>query len=396
MVGQPISAVNYVTRVIKECWKAIIKIGQGKPLDARQGLWFLRQFCILYGFAVTKLKNMTTLMLPQLLSITALPDLLPILSFNEDTIYTLEKYQKTSACFQIRHPTLIHRGISDKLGHRRNRTLLLPSPLSIQAAEESPTSTVTFERVVLMLMEYLTRAGSPTLSEELFGQLVENVPRGPSVNDALTFHEIHLCVDFLLNHNSPITPDRWFREGCDRQQLLLINQTGLKACNLPDLSPRLVAAHLKHVISSQGGLIPLEIVRAIMTLFPLDSHLTNPVQWQIEHSTIQALESLLTIPLFHFQLLKKVVSLAQHILDSSDHVTGQALAIVFPVIRFDTKLSIHEIKHWNLVWGFILEHAQLIFHRSELFSLVQPSHRIKAGYQYTLEVLSESGIKFLK
>ncbi|KAJ9085295.1 hypothetical protein DSO57_1015499 [Entomophthora muscae] len=396
MIGQAMSAPKYVTRVVKECWKAILKIGRGKSLDAQQGLWFLRQFCILYGFGVIKLKVMTIHMLPQLLAVAAISDLLPILPYNEDTIYALEKYQKTAPGLLIRRSTLKQFGVSDTLGHRRSKTMLLPSPLSIQMVEEAPTSKVTLERVVLFLMECFTRSGAPTIPEDVFAQLLTGVPCGPSVTDILTCHEIHVCTDFLLKCNSIISPSRWFRESCDLQQLELMNQCGLEACYLPKIDPRLVATHLKHVIASQGGLVPVNIARAIMALFPTKSPPDDPKQWQIGHATIQALESILIIPLFQFQLLKQVVRVAQHIIESPGCITGQALAVVFPVVPAHSFTSMNEVKHWNLVWGCILDHSRLLFNHSDLYAFVQPAPRVKEGYRYALELLAESGVKFLK
>ncbi|KAJ1986383.1 hypothetical protein H4R33_003395 [Dimargaris cristalligena] len=130
LTGERLTPKAYLSRVVQECWLAIIAAAQASDTsptatnaanksrrsfcgigrsDARypkqDARWFLRQYCIIYGFAAVKLHMPNALMAGPLVQIAALPTLSEYSSQNEDSLYALELGVSFMAQIQQHLPT---------------------------------------------------------------------------------------------------------------------------------------------------------------------------------------------------------------------------------------------------------------------------------------------------
>ncbi|KAI9291374.1 hypothetical protein K502DRAFT_309329 [Neoconidiobolus thromboides FSU 785] len=483
MIGQELQPNEYISRVVKECWKSILKIGkvtncnkEELKVERRKGLWFLKQFCIIYGFGVVKLGMVSQHMLPQLEMIATLPELFPIQNFIEDTIYGLNKQENIRGKHIRRMPSYVIRSNMTTrrppapgyhMHHRKSSSALKSSPLTPTHVSSNSNSNsqsysyglqtqegsgITLERLILYLTESLTKINSPSLSTKLFSQLVHEVPKGASIVDSFHRGEINLCCDYLLSYDFVISPNRWFRESCDQKELSIINQDGfiayldkletdvdhgkIRSINLINksiasnhskhakLDPRLVASHLKHVISQHGGLISIPIAHVIIELVGptmpsrTKSHpnVTNCEAYDghPNEERNQFIRSLLLLSPFQFNMIQKVIQVSQRIFEyynnydndvftfqttrsntDKEGITPQELAIVLPVIPAHLLPGVQCIKQWNYAWGKLLENGSNLFLDPTLNGLSLIPIRLSKGFQSTLEILQASGIKFL-
>ncbi|KAJ1964621.1 hypothetical protein H4R35_007130, partial [Dimargaris xerosporica] len=291
--GDRLSPKAFLARATHECWraitagekgpesqertlKALVNRAIGSTADnrfARQDArWFLRCFCVIYGFAAVKLQVPNNLMAAQLTQIASLPFMAEYLQKNEDTLYALElgytymeqsqhRMAEKQSVITLQEPVdnLASAPHAPSLGRqslaRLNRhphlSFLYPTPVPTvypavltdpSAAPEGPDSTkpsvdasltVGTEIVVMHLMEVLTRSCiTAGLTPATIANVIQNLPRmlqSPPPMELVD--ELQASIDYLLSPDIPEASlkyaSHWFRESADHRKLRLLNEVGL-------------------------------------------------------------------------------------------------------------------------------------------------------------------------
>ncbi|ORX77869.1 hypothetical protein K493DRAFT_342873 [Basidiobolus meristosporus CBS 931.73] len=287
---------EYIKRLVDECWQSIFLIGQMDSKTSRkQGLWFLRQFCVIYGFSSIQLELRNILMLEQLLQVSLIEELKSILPKNRDTITELLKYHHQQ------HSHTADSGVDEgteeecdlERVHWTPEDTELFKTLNFLNEEYHIAAKPREERFFMRLMDHITRITTRTFPVEVFAQTIRILPEiSKDEIDVESQLEILGCIDYLLlrGTNDPVfgsVPVKsWFRESPSRNDMSKIKDTGIRGFleqyKSSGIDPRLIAAYLKHQINeSKVSLIPIEFVDMLSELVP-EANEDKKCKWRSE------------------------------------------------------------------------------------------------------------------
>ncbi|ORX82531.1 hypothetical protein K493DRAFT_361417 [Basidiobolus meristosporus CBS 931.73] len=370
---------EYIKRLVDECWQGVFLIGHADPKSSRrQGLWFLRQFCVIYGFSSLMLELKNPVMLEQLLQISLVEELKGILPKNRDTFTQLLKYHDQQLQHSRTADSGIHESIEegsdkDSLRSKSEATELFKTLNSLNE-EYHISANSREERFFALLVDHITRVTTPNFPVLTFSKMLKALP--DITQDEIDFDsqlEILECIDYLLHEaaTDPVfgrtcSPRTWFRESPSRTHMVKIINVGvrkyLQQHRPTGVDPRIVAAYLKHQISELSiPLMPLEFVDMLNVLSPMTEEDKDYV-WFPNATALNLLQSMFRLSLWRWEILQGIMDLVDIL--TRDNMSTLAVAIIFPLQSPSTFDNWDEFKRWNWCWGCLLQKRAEIFRQS--------------------------------
>ncbi|KAK9716890.1 hypothetical protein K7432_006599 [Basidiobolus ranarum] len=367
---------EYIKRLVDECWQGIFSIGHADAKSSRrQGLWFLRQFCVIYGFSSIMLELRNPQMLEQLLQISLIDELKNILPKNRDTFTQLLKYhdqqqQHSHTADSGTHEWIDEEEDLDSVKSGSTETELFKT-LNFLNDEYHISAKPREEDFFMNLMDHITRVSAPVFPVQVFSRILKSLPE--IAQDEINFEpqlEILGCIEYLLHEvasdpvfGSTSSPKTWFRESPPRTDMVKIVNKGIRGYSERyrenGIDPRLIAAYLKHQINeSNVPLVPIEFVDVLNELIPATEEDTGYV-WHPSVTVMDLLRSMLRLSAWRWEIFVRIMDLVDVLM--KDGMSTFAIAIIFPLQNPSTFNDWDEFKRWNWCWGCLLQRRVELF-----------------------------------